>query len=382
MKRVTLLPGFLASDLAILATGEQIWFSTQVSALLGLGAMRLAANGISPGPPDGRQLGIIPVAKNPWLEVNALLQAQLGTADWFCQTLPWDWRLDMRAAVSQLAGEIRSGISPEEPITLVGHSAGGMLAILTYGDLKQTGDELKVRRIITIGTPFQGSYAPIQWLTGQLASVQELLAVDQAFGLVSGFNPFLWTQVFLNRLALTWPEFYALYPTLNGPDFATDPNRLLLYDSTLYGPVGPPSQAWLDWSRNVWQPATVDTSVFPPSWVMTTVSGIGIATADRLLSRRVPLDLSDLEVTAAGDGLVTLSSSTRTPAANVIVTGEHSSLPLGITQTGLLADLIRDPRGPLTPPPPLFRARLPIGQNVLAPPVADSVTGLQCIGGG
>lgn len=382
MKPVFLIPGFTASDLAILSTGQRIWFDTNVAALVGLGAMRLADNGVDPGPPDGEQMGHSLDPQPPWPAIVQLLKSQMAASVWSFQVLNYDWRLDLTTIGNALAANIRGSVDPAEPATLVAHSAGGLVATIAWASLVQSNQSNLVRRIITIGTPYQGSYGAIQWLTGVSPTVQELRAVSVAFGNLTGFNPVEWTLSFLNGIALTWPAFYELFPALDVPEEQGDPFRTFLYESATYPALADPSQAWLDFARQIWQPRIKGFGTSPPQWVLTTVAGSGIATPNRLLTGAIPLNLNDLGTTVDGDGVVTVTSATKSPGLNLFVSGEHNSIPLGLAINGKLADLILDPRGPISPTPVPVFDKLAILQNVTAPPQSDYVSGLVCIGGG
>lgn len=381
-KNIYLIPGFLASDMGILATNQAIWWNVNVAALQGIGAMRLAADGVSPGAPDGQQMGVVAVGQNPWPGIQSTLFTQLDPATWSIRVGPYDWRLDLNAAATSLASSIRRTSTAAEPATIVGHSAGGLVAVLAWSQLVASGDTAKVRRIISICSPFQGSYGPLQWLLGVSGSVQQLLAMG-TWG--PGLLPTLhakWALDFLNALALTWPSFYELYPALGGSEAVGDPNRALLYTAGNYRSPTAPDQHWLDFSRNTFQAQLRDPNTFPPDWVMTCVSADGLATPFMLNSSSVPLKLGNLGVTSDGDGVVTAGSAERSPALVVSVTGAHASVPLAITTSGLLAALILDPRGPVTPPPPNVVVLPALPATTTDAPASEYISGLVCIGGG
>lgn len=381
MKHVLLIPGFMSSDLGIFATGDKIWWEPSVTAILGIGSMRLAPDGISPQPPDGKQMGVDTVPQLPWSLIKDTLISQLDRDVWQMQVLPWDWRRDINDAADFLAGDIRRIGSVNDPVTIVGHSAGGLMAVLAWSKLEASGDSDLVRRIITICTPFQGSYAPISWLNGSLPSVVQLLAAN----LWSGFaaiNPAVnWTLEFLNGVALTWPCFYQLYPSMIGSEAGPDVNRFRLYNQELYPPNVVPSVARLASVQQFWQPQISALNTFPPPWVATYVVGTGLPTPYRLRSSSTPLNLNDVTLTNSGDSVVTTESATRSPGKVVSIPGDHSSIPLAIATSGLLASLITDPRGPPDPPPPPIMIQTPIAQNMTPPPESDYVTGLSCLGG-
>jgi pimeloyl-ACP methyl ester carboxylesterase len=381
VKRVILLPGFLASDLGILATGEKLWWDPSVYTVLGIGAMRLGPDGRTPGPPDGQLMGVDTVPQVPWPLIQLGLVYQLDQTEWSIRVTPWDWRRDINDAAIDAAAQIRASIDPAEPVTLVGHSAGGLLAMLIWSLLVATGDQNKVRRIITICTPFQGSYGPITWLNGTGASVAQLLAVSAYPGFIVANPAINWSLNFLNALFLSWPCTYELFPSLIGSEAAADPNRPLLYQRANYPAYAQPSQPWLTFAQNQWQPQIAANLTFPPSWVATYVYGTGIDTAYQLETDKIPLDLTKLKLTNSGDGVVTSASATRSPGAVVGVIGGHSSVPLAITISGQLAKLITDPRGPPDPPPDPIVVKPPVAQNVTDPPQSDYVTGLSCLSG-
>lgn len=381
MSSVFVFPGFLASDLGILSTGQQIWFKPAVALSLGTGGLRLASDGFSPGPPDGQALGVQSVPQDPWTDVIRFLDNQLADTPYVVRFSAFDWRFDLRTQATQLATGIAATIPPTDPCTLVGHSAGGMICCLAYGQLVAAGKANLVRRVITLGSPFQGAYAPIQWLLGSNPSVQQLIAL----GLTSGLFPPLNLQFqlnFLNALALTWPAFYELYPSLIGTEQENDPQRSRLYDLANYGAPTAPSPVWLDFVKTTFQPVMADARTIPPAWVLTTVAGTGLQTVNRLTSGRVPLALNELGTTFDGDGIVTVGSAHRGVGFEVDIVSNHASIPLGVAASGLLAQLILDTRGPPDPPPPPLKVGIPVGQNVTDPPESDYVSGLTCIGGG
>jgi pimeloyl-ACP methyl ester carboxylesterase len=383
MKRVLLLPGFGASDLAVAATRDKLWWDVSVAAFAGLGGLRLAPDGVSPQPPDGVQIGVSLAPQDPWGLIRTGLQFQLDPTVWQVDPVAvYDWRLDIIANGTAVAAQIMEFIQPDEPVTLVGHSEGGLVACVAWSVLGPLGGQNRVRRIISIGTPFQGSYAPIAWFNGTSSTIQQLLAMYPFVYALSPTDAIKWTAVFLNGIAATWPAFYELFPALQGDSQIDDPFRPLLYTATNYNPNLRLSQPWLDYSKNVWQPLISGPSCHPPGYVMTCVACDSLATFTKLRTGFIPLDLLDVSLEPNGDNIVTSDSATRNNAANVIVTGDHSSLPLGITINGTLAKLILDPRGPIDPTPPVQKLLVAIPENSTDPPTSDPVSGLVCLGGG
>jgi pimeloyl-ACP methyl ester carboxylesterase len=381
MKNVYLFPGIFASDLGVFPTGPIIWWDPSVMMVLSLGKMRLAPNGSSPGPPDGVQMAVDTVPQSPWNSIKAALVDQLDIAEWNLAVGPYDWRLDISSNASSLATNIRNHSTPAEPATIVGHSMGGLVGILAYSLLKAAGQDNLVRRIITICSPFLGSYAPIQWLAGVSPSIEQLLNLANAAALNPFIQPGTLTLGYINGVALTWPGFYDVLPALTGDEANHDPNRILLYTAANYPLASRPSQAWLDQVKTTFQPLLQAPTAFPPSWVMTCVYGEGIDTAVALTSNKTPLNLNSLATTSQGDGIVTSESAQRSPGLNIGVVGSHSSIPLAMALDGSLAKLILDPRGPLDPPPPNIPFAGTKAMLVTDPPASDPCDGTTCIGG-
>jgi pimeloyl-ACP methyl ester carboxylesterase len=382
VKNVYLIPGFSASDLGLFTGLLKIWWAPNIVALTGIGSMRLAPNGIDPGPPDGQLLGVDPVGQSPWPGILASLQSQLPQDQWRLAVGTYDWRLDIGRAARSLSNNIVAHSTPAEPATIVGHSMGGLVGILAWLDLVNSGRTNLVRRIITICTPFQGSYFPMMWLNGLNPSIQQLLSVG-LLPVNNVVNPLVfWTLGFLSTLSLTWPAFYELWPALGGSEAANDPNRPLLYQAANYPPNAIPSQAWLDFAKNTFQPLFRAPGTFPPSWVATYVVSSGLQTPDKLESLPGIPFLLRVGATKDGDSIVTAGSQTRSPGQIVRVTGDHGSVPLALALSGELAALITDPRGPLDPPPPPIVIANPFAMNVTDPPQSDPVSNLICLGGG
>lgn len=381
-KRVFLFPGFGASDLARVEDGAKLWWDIAVSPANGLTNMKLAANGKDPDPVVGKPMAVVFPSQQPWPAVKGLLDLQLDPDVWETSVVPYDFRLDILTQADTLATAIAANATPDNPVTLVGHSMGGLILVSAYQQLTVLGKQNLVRRIVTMGTPFQGSYLPIMWLIGALGTVQELTNVYSWVSFFPGINPLVWELSWLNMLALSWPAFYELFPFATGTLANNDPNRHLLYDAANYPASVAPSQAWLDYSRTVFQPVIQSLGANPPSWVMTTVAGRGIETPMTLASGNVPINLTNFGVGGDGDGVVAVESALKVDSARLTVPCNHTSLPLGLALTGKLALLITDERLPPQPAPPQIKLNVAIPTLVTDPPESDNVSQILCIGGG
>ncbi len=70
---------------------------------------------------------------------------------------PYDWRKPIHDHVDKLIERIELNYSVDNPITLVAHSMGGMLAKITVLKLEELGLLNRVKKLITLGTPWLGA---------------------------------------------------------------------------------------------------------------------------------------------------------------------------------------------------------------------------------
>jgi hypothetical protein len=97
------------------------------------------------------------------------------------QIAGFDTRLhayDWRRSVGALAGDLNARIAAEagrRPIMLVGHSMGGVVARVAYG---RQGVR-RITRVVQLGAPNHGSYAPVLALRGVYPTVRKLAALDR-----------------------------------------------------------------------------------------------------------------------------------------------------------------------------------------------------------
>lgn len=379
MKKVFLLPGFMSTQLALASNSVRVWWDIDGLVFNGTGVLRLAGNGIDPGPPDGRQMGITREEHGPWAFVAARLKQQLDQQEWQIGYTPWDWRKDPRPLARSLAQNIRDVSTPAEPATLVAHSAGGILAVLTWAELVNSGDSALVRRLITMGTPFQGSYSTIDFLAGTSPAAAQAFEVGQLGTAVIQGTWRTFQGPFLNGVALSWPNFYYLFPALGGSEAAKDPNRPLLYGVNNYPNNIQPNPFWQNDAKDNFQPQLRAANTFPPENVATYVAGDALPTWSTLRSGDVPIDLNARGYTFSGDGVVTRGSALREPGAQYIVPCAHNSLPEGIAQTGLMAKLILDERPPTPVPPTLVHEA--VQMTTTDAPQEEQVNPFVCIGG-
>ncbi|MCH7527647.1 MAG: alpha/beta fold hydrolase [Planctomycetes bacterium] len=118
----------------------------------------------------------------------------------------YDWRQDCRQSAEQLASFVdevmaRTKLLPHYKrdvpnIDLVGHSMGGLI-VADY--LSRFGSTGKVRRVVTIGTPFQGAVDAVSKLVTGMGRLADHVPRDRE-----------------REAARTFPAIYQLLPTFDG----------------------------------------------------------------------------------------------------------------------------------------------------------------------
>lgn len=372
------LPGFLGSGLSLDAPGlDPLWVSYTRLAYGEGGGMRLAADGIAPQPPDGRPLFVQAPLFDYYGRAANILRDQLGPHRYAVVAWGWDWRKTIIAQGEALAAAIRAHSFPDDPAAIVGHSAGGLVARAAWLSLLRSEQSNLIRRIVTLGTPHQGTYDVVAlWSldTPQLDQVSWLtLAVAAGTRQVPlPAKGRYWSVLDMVQLASTWPALYELLPTLGTPTAADDPQRFHLYDVAKWPSNRGISQAWLNHSRNTFGSFLRDPASMPPTHILTTLAGIQTPTADKLLY------VSDLGQPRAygrtddGDGVVTRSSALVDDSASYQLNSPHSNLPLDAVLYADLAGLVLATRPPLTPPPPIVTATAPPQAPLAGPPIPST----------
>lgn len=373
MPRCIVVPGFLASTMYTVEPFRfLLWVNVSRLALGHVGALRLAPNGSTPGAPDG-VLCEAGEGLSSFVEVPAAeLGQQLAPHDYTVEVWAYDWRKELFDLGSHLATRIRAVATAADPCSLVCHSTGGLVARAAWFRLNQTGDTARVRRIVTLGTPHNGTYAAPKVMSQEDALIDQLVFLSSlmAFTPVSRVPGFqLIGTGFVQKLAQTWPALYCLFPALPAPAF--DPHRAMLYDAQAWSGPNRPSPVWLSYARNSWWPLVKSPEATPPPWVLTTVAGVGWETAERLA---YPDDLGARNVwgtTTLGDSVVTRESAFVVDAAQVETTVRHEDMLPHLVRSGDVARWVLEVRLPPNPAPPLEALSLTLPPEFQSPPITE-----------
>jgi pimeloyl-ACP methyl ester carboxylesterase len=226
------------------------------------------------------------------------LKLRLKAAGFAVQVFDYDWRHSILRQGELLAARLRA--SSAQRITLLAHSMGGLLAraALAHADLAQ------VTRVITLGTPHNGTFATLQALRGTYPSVRRLAALDTRHS----------AEQLSHDVFNTLPSLYEMLPPPGGALSAID---LLAPEN--WPTTGPqPLHAQLQAARRL------HTRITPGDERYTSIVGTGQRTVTG--AALVGNDFH-YQITTGGDGTVPLISATLAGADNRYVRCEHSDLP-------------------------------------------------------
>jgi hypothetical protein len=188
---VFVLPGILGSNLKV--DGKRIWLSFRIVN----GLKRLAYKA---GKPDGVEPDR-PI-ENVYEDLMAFLDATHEVIEF-----AFDWRRPIEEEARRLATAVDAALSAREasgkPVRLIVHSMGGLVARTMQLEAPKVWDRMIARagaRVLMLGTPNGGSWAPMQVLSGDdsfgnmLASVGSLFADKAAKQLIAEMPGFLQLQ--------------------------------------------------------------------------------------------------------------------------------------------------------------------------------------------
>jgi CHAT domain-containing protein/pimeloyl-ACP methyl ester carboxylesterase len=211
--RVLILPGIMGSTLARkghFGIEDTLWINPAEIALGRLTELKL--NG---GASAYHASGVVLLA---YLKIKLRLKLAGFDADFFA----YDWRHSVGEAGANLARTIQQ--DPARQVSLVTHSMGGLVARAALGAAGK-----KVARLIQLGTPNYGSFAPVQVLRGIYDVVRKVAEVDLLHD----------AGELSNKVFNTFPGLYEMLPTPG--KFKT----VNLYDAATWPASGPQPMAGL-----------------------------------------------------------------------------------------------------------------------------------------
>ena len=306
--RVVLLPGLMGTNLeSVDASGDadRVWINFFRMAFGRMSDLRLGEDGQPlPPPPHIRTGGI---HSGTYLKLLFELQSQ-----WDAIPFGYDWRVDLKLSAAALAERIRKW-AKGEPVHLVAHSMGGVLArtfIKTFPDVwagMQDGTgKGRGGRLVMMGTPNRGAFAIVLALSGEEKLVKTLAKIDARHNARQ-----------LLEILNTFPGSYQLLPSPR-MDLGDDHRRL--FDAATWGslPVRPgllkQGKQFQEWLHPVIDP---DRLVYVAGYDQPTPVRVRIDGPGRFT----------YEVTEEGDGRVPHSLGLLENVRTYWVNESHGNLP-------------------------------------------------------
>jgi V8-like Glu-specific endopeptidase/pimeloyl-ACP methyl ester carboxylesterase len=159
-RKVLILPGIMGSRLSVIEDGQpyHVWIDPVDFTTGGLSKLKWGASVVATG-----------TVLAPYMRM--LLRLKLAGYD--AEFLPYDWRQSPVVGGTALMRHLMKRNLSD--VTLVCHSMGGLLARQMAAE---DPNRRMISRVITIGTPNFGSYAPMQVYDLSHGMVQALAAVD------------------------------------------------------------------------------------------------------------------------------------------------------------------------------------------------------------
>jgi pimeloyl-ACP methyl ester carboxylesterase len=187
--RVYILPGIMGSRLGT-RTRELPLLWLHPGAVTQGALMQLAL----PGSHSLLALGVMLPAylkMRLWLEIAGFRPILHG----------FDWRCDIDSLAAQLISRIHH--ADDRDIMLVGHSMGGLVARATLG-LDRKG---QIQRVVQLGAPNRGSFAPVQAMRASYPTVRKLASLDRQHS----------AEQIAQKVFRTLPGLYDLFPDSLAP---------------------------------------------------------------------------------------------------------------------------------------------------------------------
>lgn len=287
-ERVYVVPGIMGSQLGLRRTApspaDVIWLDP-----IDIAFGRLLALRSTP------QSQIVPLGVV--LHNYLRLKFALERAGYDVALYDYDWRQGVDALGTTLAARLRT--DDAGAVSIVAHSLGGLIA---RAALRATGME-KVARLLMLGTPNFGSFAPLQALRGVYPLVRRIAALDLRHT----------AEELAEQLFASFASLYHLLPA--GAHAGADD----LFDPGVWPAHGPqPQPALLAAARGL------DARLAPADERVGNIVGVGQDTVTGATASETDFQYT---ITRNGDGTVPAALATLPGARNYYTPVAHSELP-------------------------------------------------------
>jgi len=299
--RVLIVPGIMGSRLGDPTLRDRsrrvVWIDP---ASIAEGAIRELQ---LPGSEHLQPMGVL-------LYAYARLQLSLRRAGIDAELHAYDWRRGLDELGSALAERIRAD---QRPVVLIGHSMGGMVARMAVGQLPRR----LVRKLILLGTPNFGSYAPVQAFRGTYPFVRRVTLLD----------PTHTPETLAAEVFKTFPGLYQLLPP-----------RERLQGANLYRRSGWPAEGPQPDLAQLARAPAVRAALAPPDARMVQILGVDRST---IVATRRKVAGFEYEMSLAGDGTVPVALATLPGIPNYYVAEWHADLANHPSVIAAILDLVR-----------------------------------------
>lgn len=242
-----------------------------------------------------------------------LLKLRLTIGGFAPRLFAYDWRRSVIDLGRELAAEIARDPAPR--VRIVAHSMGGLVA---RAALALPGQE-RIERLVMLGTPNAGSFAPVQALRGTYAVVRKLATLDQVHS----------AETLASEVYSSFPGLYELLP-------AEGTTAIDLFDPAVWPAQGPrPEPTLLATARSALR------GLAPGDARMALIAGCARPTVTGI--RRAGVDFEYL-VTRDGDGTVPLALAEMPGVRTWYVREGHSELTTNSEVASAVIDLLRTGR--------------------------------------
>ncbi|MGH8169918.1 MAG: lipase family alpha/beta hydrolase [Steroidobacteraceae bacterium] len=284
---VFVIPGILGSQLGIARRpplpNDVVWLDP-----IDIQVGRLKVLGLDSGTPIV-PLGVV-------LYSHLKLRLHLRAAGFAVTLHDYDWRLGIEESAESFAERLRKHRSRR--VAIVAHSMGGLVSRCALA-LPGMGH---VERVVLLGTPNRGSYAPVQALRGTYAVVRKVARLDAAAT----------AERLAEEVFNSFPSLYQMIP-VSGRKGEPD-----LLDASAWPAAGPALRpSLLERARRFRD------ELAPPDERFVAIAGVGQETVTAVSKRR---DGFVYIVTRHGDGTVPAGSAALGDANTYFTHTAHSDL--------------------------------------------------------
>ncbi|HEV2269095.1 MAG TPA: alpha/beta fold hydrolase [Steroidobacteraceae bacterium] len=299
---VVVVPGILGSQLGIARSrplpNDVLWLDP-----IDIQVGRLGLLALDAGAP------IIPLGAVLYSHLR--LRLHLRAAGFAVTLHDYDWRLGIEETGASLAERLR-GLGSRR-VAIVAHSMGGLLSRTA---LALPGMQ-RVERVVLLGTPNLGSFAPVQALRGTYAVVRKIARLDGATT----------AERLTEEVFNSFPSLYQMVP-VSGRKGAAN-----LLDPRAWPDSGPALRATLFERARRFRDG-----LGPPDHRFVAIAGVGQETVTAASKAR---DGFVYTITRRGDGTVPADSAALDGANTYFANAAHSDLTRDTHVASAIVDILR-----------------------------------------